>query len=563
MIRALIGHRGTGKSALLQRWKIYDPKAQIFDLDLEIEKHQQMSVSDIFKNFGEKRFRELEKQVFLNLCQIENAVVACGAGIDVTLFNEQVRVYWIRRDSDKDGRIFTDRPRLDAAVPALTEFKQRFQSREPLYARAAHFIYTLPEGLRNSDEQEKQILLGEPALHGAMTILKGEIKSHRDYQNVTYEWRDDLLSTDEFLNIQKYLNHQEVFYSVRTQRDIPEFVIQSKMKIDWDLNRSLPQDIKVHFVSTHQDQLSKALDQLKPYENSPYHLKLCPLISDWKELQAGFDWQQLDPNKRNFLPRSTNGSWGWFRLMMKSKQTLNFFREGNGSSSDQPTVWEWLSQLSSPIQKFAAVLGSPIGHSHSPVFHKDFFKDIPFYKIELDQNNWTGSLAMLEKWGLSFAAVTSPLKNLAGEFVQKSALNTLVKDIKNQSWSGTNTDQVGLEKVFAAIQKSHVVVWGGGGLLETFQALLPKATFYSARSGKPRAGQREYDHAEVLIWAAGNAEISTIPAQWKPHLIIDMSYKENSPAREYALSKSIQYQSGHQLFELQAKAQQAFWKRYV
>jgi shikimate kinase len=563
MIRVLIGHRGTGKSALLKRWRTYDSNAQVFDLDLEIEKQQQMTVSEIFKNFGEKKFREIEKNVYLNLSQIENAVIACGAGIDVSLFSEQVRVYWIRRDSDKDGRIFTDRPRLDVGVSAIQEFKQRFEFREPLYAKSAHFIYTLPEGLQHSDEQEKQILLAEPVLNGALTILKNEIKSHRSYQNVAYEWRDDLLSVDEFLSLEKYLNKQEVFFSVRTQQDVPEFVMSSRMKIDWDINRPLPQNLKVHYISTHQDQLALALDQLKPYEDSTYHLKLCPLISDWKDLETGFKWQQKDPQKRNFLPRSAQGSWGWFRLMMKSKQKLNFFREGAGSSADQPTVWEWLSKPGSGSPKFAAVLGSPVPHSHSPVFHKTFFKHIPFYKVEVDQTNWSDSMVLLERWGLSFAAVTSPLKNQAGEFVQKSALNTLVKDFKNLSWIGTNTDLVGLEKIFAPIQRNHVVVWGGGGLLETFQTLLPNAILYSARTGTPRQGQKDISSVDVLIWAAGDADISKIPPDWKPRLVIDMSYKENSPARDYALSKSIQYQSGHELFELQAKAQQAFWKNYV
>ena len=559
----LIGHRGTGKSALLKRWKTYNSNAQVFDLDSEIEKQQQMTVSEIFKKFGEKKFRQLESQIFLNLCQTENAVIACGAGFDVSLFNQQTQVCWIRRDSDSAGRIFLDRPRLDPSISAIAEFQERFQLREPLYAKAAHFIYTLPEGLQHSDEQENEIMLGAPAVHGTLTILKNEIRTHRNYKNITYEWRDDLLNVDEFLKLQKYLNHQEVLYSVRTQKDVPDFVVSSKMKIDWDLNRALLQNLKVHYVSTHQDQLSKALDQLKPFENSTYHLKLCPLVDDWKELQAGFEWQQLDPERRNFLPRSTNGSWGWFRLMMKSKQKLNFFREGLGSSSDQPTVWEWLSQPFLDSHKFAAVLGSPVGHSHSPAFHKDFFKNIPFYKIEVDQNDWSQAMALLEKWGLSFAAVTSPLKNQAGEFVQKSALNTLVKDFKNKSWSGINTDQVGLEKIFAPIQKKNVVIWGGGGLLETFKQLLPQASFYSARAGKSRESQKDLDLVDVLIWAAGSGDISKIPSQWKPESIIDLSYKENSPAREYALTKGIKYQSGHELFELQAKAQQVYWKNYV
>jgi len=567
MVQLLIGHRGTGKSSLLKRWKIYDPNAQIFDLDLEIENQQKMTVSEIFHTLGEKKFREIENQVFHRLCLHENAVIACGAGLDTSQIVPNTEVIWIRRDSDSEGRIFVDRPRLNESVSAITEFIERFQIRDSLYSKAAHCTYTLPEGLNDIDAQEKEILLGAPRMQGTMTVLKSELKGHRNYQDVVFEWRDDLLSLDEFLKIEKFLNQQQILYSVRTDQEIPTFVIQKKMKIDWDLKRPFPKDLDVHYVSTHEDQLMKALDQLRPYELSKYHLKLCPLVTDWKELEVGYNWQQTDPQRRNFLPRSTDGSWSWFRLMMKTKQKLNFFREGGlGSSLDQPTIWEWLSQPITAQNKFAAVLGTPIRHSHSPVFHKNFFSafHIPFYKIKIDSQDWSASTAVLKNWGLSFAAVTSPLKTQAGELVNQSALNTLALDSRGNSWIGTNTDFVALEKILNPFQSSKVVIWGGGGLLETFQNLLPNAFLYSARTGLPRVGQvEEVSAPEVLIWAAGNSDILKVPEHWRPQVIIDMSYKENSPAREFAAFRSIKYQSGHELFELQAKAQQQFWKTYL
>lgn len=566
MVQLLIGHRGTGKSSLLKRWKIYDPKAQIFDLDLEIENQQKMTVTEIFNSLGERKFREIENQIFQKLCLNENAVIACGAGLDISQIVPQTKVIWIRRDSDAEGRIFVDRPRLDTSVSAITEYIERFHIRDPLYSKAAHFTYTLPEGLKDIDTQEKEILIGVPRVQGTMTLLKNELKAHRNYQDVVFEWRDDLLSLDEFLKIEKFLNQQQILYSVRTNQEIPTLVIQKKMKIDWDLKRTLPKDLEVHYVSTHEDQLLKALEQLKPYEHSKYHLKLCPLVTDWYELEVGYNWQQADPQKRNFLPRSPDGSWSWFRLMMKTKQKLNFFREGGfGSSLDQPTIWEWLSQPALFPKRFAAVLGSPIRHSHSPVFHKNFFSsfNIPFYKIEIDLQDWSESTAVLKNWGLSFAAVTSPLKTQAGELVNQSALNTLALNSRGNSWVGTNTDLVALERILNPFQNSKVVIWGGGGLLETFQTLLPNACLYSARTGLPRAGQVEVLAPEVLIWAAGDSDILKVPAFWRPQVIIDMSYKENSPAREFAASRSIKYQSGHELFELQAKAQQQFWKTYV
>ena len=48
MKRVLIGHRGVGKSDLLQRHKLYYPEILAFDLDSEIEKFTGKKIADIF-----------------------------------------------------------------------------------------------------------------------------------------------------------------------------------------------------------------------------------------------------------------------------------------------------------------------------------------------------------------------------------------------------------------------------------------------------------------------------------------------------------------------------------
>lgn len=560
----LIGHRGTGKTALLKRWKIYQPEAVTFDLDEEIEKLTGLSVVDFFHKNGEAEFRIQEVKIFESLLELEakTQVIACGAGFNLTELPQEAHVIWVRRDSDSKGRIFTDRPRLNASLAPLDEYHRRFYSREPLYMSVADQIYTVPEGLQSPDLEEKEILLGRPSVDAVVTLLKDEKLSPLN-QNVTFEWRDDLLTESEFLEVTKKHSNKKILFSVRTPKSIPTQALKQNSLIDWDLQRPLPESRQVHILSTHENHLATALQKIRPYEGQPYHLKLSPLIETWEELEQGFLWQQTDPQGRNFLPRSRDGRWAWFRLFMKAHQKLNFVREAHGSSQDQPTLWQWLSAPRQAFRGFAAVLGFPIDHSYSPAFHKAYFMNLkkPFFKIPLIEKEWNVALPLLEKWGLQFAAVTAPLKLVAGEWVkEKGPINTLIYDKIFQTWKGFNTDALALNQILSTYKDLRVVVWGGGGLVPSLRAALPEALYYSARTGQPRDLATAFFEPEVIIWAAGNADLSTIPQQWKPKLILDMSYTENSPAREWAQKTQSQYKSGLELFETQAELQQKLWE---
>ena len=51
------------------------------DLDLYIEEFMNKSIPNIFSEFGEDFFRELEKKALKDMLEKENVVVACGGGI--------------------------------------------------------------------------------------------------------------------------------------------------------------------------------------------------------------------------------------------------------------------------------------------------------------------------------------------------------------------------------------------------------------------------------------------------------------------------------------------------
>jgi shikimate kinase len=82
----LIGFMGSGKSTL---GKKIAKKLDLYfvDLDLEIEKEQDMSISQIFQERGEKAFRELETE-WLNRFDGENYLISLGGG--TACFNSNI-----------------------------------------------------------------------------------------------------------------------------------------------------------------------------------------------------------------------------------------------------------------------------------------------------------------------------------------------------------------------------------------------------------------------------------------------------------------------------------------
>lgn len=75
----LTGMMGSGKTScgtLLSKSLGFD----FADIDIEIEKSENMSVSDIFTEKGEQYFRKLEKNTILKLANKTNLVISLGGG---------------------------------------------------------------------------------------------------------------------------------------------------------------------------------------------------------------------------------------------------------------------------------------------------------------------------------------------------------------------------------------------------------------------------------------------------------------------------------------------------
>jgi Shikimate 5-dehydrogenase len=604
MISLLVGHRGTGKTQLIERMRFYwrDAAVDFIDLDDQIEKKIGKTIRDLFFEHGESYFRELERQLFLEILQsaTRRTVIVAGAGFDLSVVPETVHVLWLRRKTDDDGRIFLNRPRLEPDMHPLEEFKARALVREQRYRTLSHQEYLMPEGVFENKHfaqtTEKNILSAQyKDVGGCLTILPEVFKSDFAWQLFKSRWhqkgiehfelRDDLLSLEQMRKAVGDFTGEKFIYSFRKKPDGELLIAEEALVIaekaalvDWPLEWGrleiiqglIPREKLVLSLHSTLTSLSEDLKHLSFLEDEVGHVKYAPEVSTYSELLQLHHWQEKKPNARSVLPRSPRGRWAWYRLLQKGQQLINFIKEGEGSAYDQPSLFEWLT-TPAKAKRFAAVLGDPVYHSFTPLEHSDFFhkRNIPVWAVQITREEWSSAIQVLKELGLSFAAVTAPHKENAAQLCgSKDPVNTLYWD-KTQ-WRGASTDEAGFLELtegigmIAPLQK-EVAVWGGQGTLPMMKHSIPHASFYSSRTGKMRDGiTHEEVPPKVLIWAAPRGSGTILPPkEWEPSLVLDLNYKEDSMGREYAQLCGANYTSGLVMFLAQAREQRVFWAQFT
>ncbi len=598
MITVIIGQRGVGKTQLLKRIHRYtaDEKMPCFDLDQEIEKYEKKTIQEIFEKKGEEYFRELEKRIFNEIILSHpNCWLAVGGGFPVGFLPETTRVLWVQRTTDQAGRVFLDRPRLEKELSPLGEFEKRAKNREFYFKNVYDQIYLIPEGLTELDPLEKEILiLHKKVFSGTLTILPELFLKKTRWQTFIenysnrgvefFEIRDDLLNHDQLQTCLGSLFSEKFIFSFRSGKTENPPQSSQIEYFDWAIELgAMPQPVRFLkqrlIVSLHEIQEGEAFEQaihrLNAESGKCVHLKFAPIVKTFEDLFLGYLWQQGDPKNRSFLPHSANGRWAWFRLWMKGGQLLNFWREAEGSAQDQPTVYEWLS-VHFIKTHFAAVLGKPVSQSWSPIEQKNFFEERnePTFRIEIDQSEWDVALTILAILGLRHAAVTSPLKEEAFHSckvkTEKAELlrsvNTLFYSSENKYWIGHNTDIIGFKHLTEDIGTEQcVVLWGGGGTLNMMKRVLPQSYCFSVTRGEVReedlARWKNEMMPDVLVWAAPRKHDMKWPSpDWKPKLVVDLNYTDDSAGREYAQRVGAEYRSGIKMFQVQAQYQRDFWE---
>lgn len=568
LVTLLIGHRGSGKTTLLKELQqtlgAQYPSWEFIDLDAEIARQEQQEIHEVFAR-GEKKFRKIESEILTRqiLSATQKTWIAVGAGCEGP-FPENARTIWIRRNTDADGRVFLDRPRLNPLVSAFAEYRERFELRERRYRELAHETLVLPEGYEGGleafflDQAEFNLPL-------ELTLLPEHFKNWNRFWSKRRHWnlrhvevRDDLLSDSQIESVWNSVPAKNVIYSCRKGTPPP----RNAQMVDWALELGSPA-FTPQIVSLHERRGSLG-ECFKKLESFPQQIqKLAVVIENFDELEEGHRWWSEAPEQRAFLPRSNHGRWRWYRLLYGPRMPLHFFREDEGSALDQPYLWE--SVFRKPFDgKFAAILGSPVRHSRTPLEHREFFP-FPVVGVDLSEDEFSKSFSTLIALGLQAASVTAPLKKMAHsrlthaseEARELSACNTLW--VEGVNLHGHNTDVLALHALAAETKHfKKVWLWGGGGVKSAVQSAWPHLMEISARRGTT-----DTVSPDLLIWAVGRSrEFQWPPSTCRPQLVLDLNYSSDSPGLEWAARNGIPYQSGLRMFKLQAEGQRAFWRRW-
>ena len=140
-----LGMMGSGKTSIgfLISRKL---KLDFFDIDNHIENNLGMKISKIFKNKGEKFFREYEEKITLNILKKKEIVVALGGGafLNKNIRNEVLKnhfSFWLKLDNDiLIKRIKNSTKRPLAYNTSYIELKNMIKERSKIYSKALYKI---------------------------------------------------------------------------------------------------------------------------------------------------------------------------------------------------------------------------------------------------------------------------------------------------------------------------------------------------------------------------------------------------------------------------------------
>jgi len=144
----LTGFMGTGKTAVGKELaRILDMK--IIDVDTEIEASEQTTINEIFAQFGEPGFREIETAMIKKIAAGKNLIISTGGGAVLqqenmdTLRSNGVIICLTALPGTILNRTGTsnDRPLLKVENP-LDKIKQLLNFRKPFYEKADIMIDT-------------------------------------------------------------------------------------------------------------------------------------------------------------------------------------------------------------------------------------------------------------------------------------------------------------------------------------------------------------------------------------------------------------------------------------
>ena len=138
----LVGYMGSGKTAIGKRVS-FGTKLPFYDMDAEIVRKAGMTIPEIFEQYGEAFFRQLETE-FLKEFRDEFCIISTGGGVAMREENRQIMrntglVFYLNAPfKDIWRRISTDKNRPIVQRSTRAELEQLYNQRAPQYLAASH-----------------------------------------------------------------------------------------------------------------------------------------------------------------------------------------------------------------------------------------------------------------------------------------------------------------------------------------------------------------------------------------------------------------------------------------
>jgi len=146
----LVGMMGSGKSSVGIKLSEILQK-EFFDLDSKVERDFGMKIAEIFHEFGEEKFRDLESSALEELCDSPNIIVATGGGVLQREYNASLlkkkRVFFLDADPEKlywrASKKKFKRPKMKNL--SLKGFIELYNERRKLYSSVANVTINTDE----------------------------------------------------------------------------------------------------------------------------------------------------------------------------------------------------------------------------------------------------------------------------------------------------------------------------------------------------------------------------------------------------------------------------------
>ena len=136
----LIGMMGSGKSTIGEKLA-NNLNMEYVDIDNDIESINQMTIFDIFKQLGEKKFREMETVYFIEKSKQTNQVFSTGGGIVLDTENRDIlKNNGVTFFLEADCKILLDRIKNISSRPLLNN-KNPIETISSIWEKRKKYYY--------------------------------------------------------------------------------------------------------------------------------------------------------------------------------------------------------------------------------------------------------------------------------------------------------------------------------------------------------------------------------------------------------------------------------------